>query len=30
MCTGCQQLYWPGSHYQRMCRFLKETLELEI
>jgi uncharacterized protein with PIN domain len=30
MCTGCQQLYWPGSHYLRMCRFLKEALKLEL
>jgi len=29
-CVGCQQLYWPGSHYQRMCRFLKEVLDLEL
>ncbi len=30
ICTGCQQLYWPGSHYLRMCRFLKETLGLDL
>ena len=30
MCTGCRQLYWPGSHYLRMCRFLKEMFELEL
>jgi len=28
-CEGCKQPYWRGSHYQRMCRFLKEVLDLE-
>ena len=29
-CVGCKQLHWSGSHYQRMCEFLKEVLDLEL
>lgn len=30
ICTGCNRLYWPGSHYQRMRHFLKEVLDLKL
>jgi len=29
-CTGCGQVYWKGSHYQRMRGFLEQTLGLEM
>lgn len=25
-CAGCQQIYWKGSHYQKMKRFVEESL----
>jgi len=25
-CAGCQQIYWPGSHYQRMRQFIEAVL----
>lgn len=25
-CTGCDRIYWPGSHYQRMQAVLQELL----
>jgi len=27
MCDGCGRLYWRGSHYQRLQRFLRSTLD---
>jgi uncharacterized protein with PIN domain len=30
ICHGCNQIYWKGSHYQRMRRFLKRVLELDL
>ena len=30
ICSGCQQIYWKGSHYRRMRRFLNGILELDI
>jgi uncharacterized protein with PIN domain/sulfur carrier protein ThiS len=30
ICQECQQIYWKGSHYQRMCRFLKKVLDFEL
>lgn len=24
-CDGCQQVYWPGSHYQKMQDFMEEV-----
>jgi uncharacterized protein len=30
ICTGCDQIYWPGSHYQRMRRFLEGVLDLDL
>jgi uncharacterized protein with PIN domain len=29
ICAGCQQIYWKGSHYHRMQRFLQSVLEEE-
>lgn len=26
-CSDCQQIYWKGSHYQRMQKFITELLE---
>ncbi len=26
-CQGCGHIYWPGSHYQRMERFVSQVLE---
>jgi uncharacterized protein with PIN domain len=26
ICSDCDQIYWKGSHYDRMLRFLDETL----
>ena len=26
-CPECSQVYWKGSHYQRMLRFIQQTLE---
>ena len=23
-CTGCGKIYWPGSHYERMCALIDE------
>jgi uncharacterized protein with PIN domain len=28
MCDGCKRVYWQGSHFHRMKRFLLETLQL--
>jgi uncharacterized protein with PIN domain len=28
-CRGCGAIYWPGSHYERMSRLLREVLQLE-
>ena len=25
-CKSCQQIYWKGSHYERMLKFVKEVL----
>jgi uncharacterized protein with PIN domain len=30
ICSDCQQIYWKGSHYKRMQRFLKRVLDLEL
>jgi len=30
ICTGCQQIYWPGSHVERMEERLAEILPQEI
>lgn len=30
ICQLCRQIYWKGSHYRRMCAFLKRTLGLEL
>jgi uncharacterized protein with PIN domain len=30
ICGDCSQVYWKGSHYQRMRRFLKRVLELDL
>lgn len=30
ICQGCDQIYWKGSHYQRMIRFLERVLGIEI
>ena len=30
ICTGCQQIYWSGSHVERMEKHLEEILPLEI
>ena len=27
ICSQCDQIYWKGSHYDRMIRFLDETLD---
>jgi hypothetical protein len=29
ICANCEQIYWQGSHYQRMERFLQSVLEEE-
>ncbi len=29
-CADCGQVYWQGSHYQRMRTFLKRTLGVEV
>ncbi|MCP4427448.1 MAG: Mut7-C ubiquitin/RNAse domain-containing protein [Chloroflexi bacterium] len=29
MCAGCEQIYWRGSHYQKLKRFIGQTLEGE-
>jgi uncharacterized protein with PIN domain len=26
-CAGCHQIYWPGSHYDRMQAFINQVLE---
>lgn len=26
-CPDCNQVYWKGSHYERMLRFIRQTLE---
>jgi len=26
-CPDCQQVYWKGSHYERMLRFIQQTIE---
>jgi uncharacterized protein len=26
ICPGCDRLYWPGSHYERMQRFIERVL----
>jgi uncharacterized protein with PIN domain len=26
ICPGCDRLYWPGSHYEHMQRFIKVVL----
>ncbi len=26
-CPGCNRIYWKGSHYDRMCRFLEWVKE---
>jgi uncharacterized protein with PIN domain len=30
MCQSCNQVYWKGSHYQRMRSFLKRVLDLDL
>jgi uncharacterized protein with PIN domain len=30
ICKGCDQIYWKGSHYQHMIRFLDRVLGIEI
>ncbi len=30
ICQGCQQIYWKGSHYHRMRRFLKKVFDIEL
>lgn len=30
ICQTCGRIYWKGSHYQRMQRFLRHVLELDI
>ena len=30
MCQSCNQVYWKGSHYQRMRDFLKRVLDLDL
>jgi len=29
VCPGCERIYWKGSHYRRMQRFMEELLERE-
>ncbi|MGD8586122.1 MAG: Mut7-C RNAse domain-containing protein [Chloroflexota bacterium] len=29
-CASCGQVYWQGSHYQRMVAFLRQTLGLKV
>jgi hypothetical protein len=29
VCEGCEQIYWKGSHYQRMQEFIARVLEQE-
>jgi uncharacterized protein with PIN domain len=29
ICVSCEQIYWKGSHYEHMRRFLDDVLELE-
>jgi uncharacterized protein with PIN domain len=29
VCPGCERIYWKGSHYRRMQRFLEELLARE-
>jgi uncharacterized protein len=24
-CSGCQRIYWPGSHYARICKILEKN-----
>ena len=26
-CRSCEQVYWQGSHYERMCRFIAQVFE---
>lgn len=30
ICSGCQQIYWKGSHYRRMRHFLNGILDLDV
>ena len=27
LCPACDQVYWKGSHYQRMCQLIEQVLE---
>ncbi len=27
VCQACGHVYWPGSHYRRMCSFIREVME---
>jgi uncharacterized protein with PIN domain len=29
VCPGCERIYWKGSQYRRMQRFMEELLERE-
>lgn len=29
MCQSCHRIYWKGSHYRRMRRFLNEVLDID-
>lgn len=30
LCPGCNQVYWPGSHYDRMRAFIERVLQNEV
>ncbi|TMH43878.1 MAG: hypothetical protein E6H54_10455 [Betaproteobacteria bacterium] len=29
-CAGCDRVYWPGSHYARMCAALGRITQMQI